>query len=138
MGESGIGFVSGGSSGDPAGGLDEGVQDAVTAGSGFLDIRGFQRTADSLAGAFVGTHGEVKPPGAVVVPEVVVGVFAGDTDGEAKVIGVGSGHDDTFYSGGSHAPNDRGMRVRSRRTTRKIDSLGMGACVTFAEGLRCV
>ena len=51
----------------------------------------------SLSDSFLRAHGEVEPPGAVVVPEVVVGVVAGETDGEAEHGGVWCGHGGTVW-----------------------------------------
>lgn len=68
------------SSRDTAGSLDESMENAVPAQSGLLDIRGLERAADALSGSIFGGDGEVDPPGTVVVPEMVVGIVAGDTD----------------------------------------------------------
>ena len=102
--------------------MEQRAENSIPAGSGFFHIPGLQRTGHALSASIFGTHGEFNPPGAVVVPEVVVGTVAGDTDVETKAIGVWCGHDDTFL-GWFPCPNDRDTKGRSRRTARLMDRL---------------
>lgn len=60
--------------GDVAGDLGGGLHDEVAQGAGDGDVIGAERDADPLFGVVVVVHGVVAPVGAVVVPDVVVGV----------------------------------------------------------------
>ena len=62
-----------------AGFLGDGVEDAVALAAGGLEIAGLQRESVAELSSLGGAQGSPGPPGAVVVPEVVVRVFFGST-----------------------------------------------------------
>jgi len=78
----------------------------------------------------------MTPPGAVVVPEVVVGFVAGNTDGEVEHGGVGCGHKGAVW-GKSQGPRHRDARVRSRWITRLRSVSGRSRCYFRSGPERC-
>lgn len=58
-------------------------EDPVSSVSGFPDVPCAQRAPDASGGEVGQVDGAVQPPGAVVVPEVVVRVVRGDANGQS-------------------------------------------------------
>ena len=63
-----------GEGGDDGGGA---AQDEVAAAAGFDAVFGAEGDADAFLGVIRMVHGGVEPPGAVVVPDVVVRIEVG-------------------------------------------------------------
>ena len=107
------------------------VENAVTARPGFFNIGRLEGMTDPLGNPLVGAYREMKPPGAVVIPKVMVGFVAGDTNSETEHGGFGRehGHGGLWHRhsgvgfGLPLPPGNPGTRVRSRQITRVDDSL---------------
>lgn len=88
----GGGLGSGGGSGGEIVELQVG-DDVVPAGAGLFEVVGFEGNAHALRFAFGVGDGEIHPPAAVVVPEVVVWVVVGLAHVEEEAgWGLGVGH----------------------------------------------
>jgi hypothetical protein len=78
---------------DTAGMGLETQQDAVTSATGGVQIVGFEGNPMTLGASSGRAECEVAPPGAVVVPEVVVGIAVGAAGGK----GVRRGHSSIVF-----------------------------------------
>lgn len=73
--------------------MDEGVEQTISFGPRLLHVGGLEGLAEAESRSVLRAHGEVDPPGAVVVPEVVIVVGVGDSKGDAESGIVGACHD---------------------------------------------
>lgn len=137
------------------------MEDFVALGAGGVEVAGFEGLAIALGAAFGMTDAVVNPPGAVVVPEVVSGFAADDTEGELADTGSGcleGGHifGDSGFRGASEAGDGDcdsvfiirgggadcgGVRLRIRRfhfcQDREIQSLDQIGCIASRRRRGC-
>jgi hypothetical protein len=90
-------FASGDLGGDVSGFGFKGGKDAVAFAAGGFEVGGSERKAVAYGDAFGVPERDPAPPGAVVVPDVVIGVVFGAAGGEAKS-GFGHGLASDFWA----------------------------------------
>lgn len=96
--------------------MDEGAEKAVPFGSRLIHFGSLEGFAVAAGGSILRTHGEIDPPGAVVVPEMVVFIGAGDSNGDAESVFVVVCHDGVDWLDIPEAPCETGTRVRMDET----------------------